>query len=60
MSKLVDGCIPANTVCPFWNECEIRMDRCPRPDKVKPHEFSCGAARGFDIIKKDNGNENLA
>lgn len=49
---LVDGNIPAGKPCPFLDECGLRFDRCPTPDKPKEVDFSCAAARLFSLTKK--------
>lgn len=49
MSKLVEGKIPANTVCPFLSECSM-TSQCHHQGKNHSVPFSCAAARGFDII----------
>jgi hypothetical protein len=51
---LVDGKIPANTECPFFNECPCRTENCPATvnKNIRPHPFSCGAARAFSITRR--------
>lgn len=51
MQTLVDGKIPANTVCPFRAKCEIAQnDACKHNGVNHTVPFSCAAARGFEII----------
>lgn len=47
---LVHGDIPADTACPFWTECPYLVERCPTPKNLKPHPYSCAAARLQSII----------
>lgn len=55
MSKLVNGLIPAGTVCPFLDKCKMKVHTCPGADNgVKPRDFSCAAARLHDMIKGDD------
>lgn len=55
MGKLVNGLIPAGTVCPFLDKCKFKVHTCPGADNgVKPRDFSCAAARLFDMIKGDD------
>ena len=49
---LVGGDIPAGQPCPFLSECNLRMDRCPSPENLLPHGFSCGCARAISITKR--------
>ena len=51
LSRLFNGLIPAFTVCPFVKECEL-ADSCGHLGKDHKINFSCGAARGFDLCKK--------
>lgn len=48
-SKLVNGLIPKNTICPFKDYCNS-ISNCPG-EKQMPQDFSCSLARGFDITK---------
>ena len=53
-SKLVMGNIPAGAPCPFHSKCGLwRAEgaRCPTPENLKGREFSCAAARGYDLIQ---------
>lgn len=47
-SQLENGYVPANAACPFRNRCELT---CPKKE-VTDRRYSCGAARGFDIVEK--------
>lgn len=47
---LVHGDIPAGKPCPFHATCPRLDERCPTPEKLKPHPFSCGLARLHSII----------
>ncbi len=49
MSKLSNGLIPAGSVCPFTNRCDV--PDCPARQPVH-QSFSCGLARGFDICDR--------
>lgn len=46
-TKLIDGCIPANSACPFKNECCLDCQK----KEVTDRTYSCGAARGFDLLQ---------
>jgi hypothetical protein len=49
-SKLIDGCIPANTVCPYRGQCVIAMKRkCTHFGGRAKVPYSCAAARTFDM-----------
>lgn len=53
MTKLVEGKIPPHTECPFAKECEIKsMGKCWHKGVEHNVYFSCGAARGFDIVDR--------
>jgi len=50
MLKLVEGKIPAYTECHFKNQCPMSADgSCKHRGKAHNVDFSCGAARAFDI-----------
>lgn len=49
-SLLVDGKIPAGKACPFLASCPAKIDRCPSDDKLKEVDYSCAAARAYDMI----------
>ncbi len=54
---LIDGVIPAGTVCPYLEKCEARVDRCPSEESLKTINYSCAAARAFaslpeELVKK--------
>jgi hypothetical protein len=51
---LVDGNIPAGSACPFIGNCQMKNERCPSEEKVKPHTFSCALARLNSMIKKSD------
>lgn len=54
MSKLVDGRIPARTVCPFRQECRSAESGTCYHDGLKHwRPYSCGTARAFDMIGDD-------
>lgn len=45
------GLIPANTSCPFLENCKFKVHTCPGADgKMKPNDFSCAAARLHSAI----------
>jgi hypothetical protein len=48
---LVGGDIPANTPCPFRVGCPRRDARCPDNANLRPHPYSCAAARLQSMIK---------
>jgi hypothetical protein len=49
---LVNGKIPAGTVCPFYEvECYRAGDHCPIPGRLNVNDFSCGLARGESLIR---------
>lgn len=49
---LVDGKIPAGTICPFRDKCELANNPVSCGHKGEQHntDYSCGAARGFDLL----------
>ena len=50
---LVQGLIPANTACPFLNNCKFKVHTCPGVDgKMKSGNFSCAAARLHSAISE--------
>lgn len=49
MSKLVDGLIPKGQECPFLKDCGFRKETCPSAQKPRARDFSCGAARAWDL-----------
>ncbi len=59
MEFLTDGNIRPNEECPFLNECKLRNLNCPSKElrNLRPHPFSCGAARLHVIIKRGIENE---
>jgi hypothetical protein len=46
-SQLENGYVPANAACPFKDKCELT---CPKKEATD-RKYSCGAARGFDIVE---------
>lgn len=51
-TRLIDGRIPPNTVCPFWDKCEIaQCGKCMHKGIEHSVAFSCAVARGFDIVE---------
>ena len=50
---LTDGCIPAGKECPFKNKCELANSLACLHDLKNKRPFSCGAARGFEIVQKN-------
>ena len=50
---LVDGNIPPETQCPFWDDCGRRVANCPSHENgnLRPHDFSCALARLFSLVK---------
>jgi hypothetical protein len=61
---LIDGRIPAYQECPFRKNCEIATaGNCYHKGIEHNVEFSCAAARGFELInsyKKESKHENSA
>ena len=57
---LVNGKIPARTICPFRDKCVIAATgECVHRGEEHQWEFSCGAARGFEIVRMRDNNEEL-
>jgi alcohol dehydrogenase class IV len=58
-SRLKAGKIPANTVCPFRAGCAFAQDTdahhsmCHHQGEDHPIEYSCGAARAFDLMERN-------
>lgn len=58
-SKLKFGKIPANTECPFKSGCAYAKhdgtnhSMCHHQGKEHPIEYSCGAARAFDLMERN-------
>lgn len=50
-SKLVNGCIPAHTICPFKASCGLAMS-CHHMGLDHTIEFSCASARAGDLIER--------
>ena len=51
MGQLVEGKIPANTVCPYRESCtEARNGNCGHMGKEHTVPYSCGYARLFKIM----------
>lgn len=52
---LVDGCIPANTACPFLESCKLQVQSCPGAEgNLKSNNFSCAAARLHSAIAQSD------
>jgi hypothetical protein len=52
---LVHRKIPANTACPFADECKYKAEgTCNHRGKAHECEFSCALARLFDLVKNDS------
>ena len=50
MTKLKHGNIPAHTICPYDSRCSMGQDDgCKHLGLKHSIEYSCAAARGFDI-----------
>ena len=46
-----EGCIPAETDCPYSHEClEAEKGDCHHLGKEHNQPFSCKKARGYDVI----------
>lgn len=57
MTKLVDGRIPARTVCPFRDRCSIvASGSCHHLGIDCESQFSCAAARAFDLMERPAAN----
>lgn len=51
MGQLVEGKIPANTVCPYRESCtEAQNGNCGHMGKEHTVPYSCGYARLFKIM----------
>jgi hypothetical protein len=59
MSKLlVLGLIPAGASCPFLDNCKFKVHTCPGSmNGVKGRDFSCAAARMFDMLAERESKE---
>lgn len=52
---LVNGKIPAHTVCPFRSECRMAQENhCHHQGVDHKNEFSCAVARAFEMTKNPN------
>jgi hypothetical protein len=52
MSKLLEGLIPPNTLCPFANVCPLSGPQEQCQHKGTEHtSFSCASARAFDLME---------
>lgn len=49
MSKLKLGLIPQGEPCPFLSDCGLRIGRCPTKEQPKQVDYSCAAARLWDL-----------
>jgi len=57
-NKLICGCVPKGSSCPFSGECNLP---CPVNGKVHDRDFSCAMARALEMcdrIKDKQGNRN--
>lgn len=55
---LVNGRIPANTICPFRSECEIAEGGACNHQGIRHNvTFSCASARGFELVRKNREEE---
>jgi hypothetical protein len=53
-SKLVAGRIPAHTECPFRANCPMSANgSCHHKGTEHNRTFSCGAARAYDLIERN-------
>jgi len=53
MNKLVNGSIPANTNCPYKNQCgDYAKNFCIHLGPLHPVPYSCAMARSFEITEK--------
>ena len=53
MKQLVNGRIPANTICPFRKECSVAAQgTCHHLGEQHKVAFSCGMARAFELVKR--------
>lgn len=48
---LVDGNIPKQTACPFYESCKLKNSNCPSNSNLKSNDFSCAAARANSLVK---------
>lgn len=51
-ARLVNGKIPAKTVCFFREECPYSKNSCGHLGLGHTVEYSCGAARAFNLTKR--------
>ena len=55
-TKLVNGRIPAHAPCPFRERCELfHACECQHKGELHTVDFSCGAARAFDLSERKGG-----
>ena len=53
--SLVDGLIPAHTECPYKSKCAFAIkDACWHKGRFHDVAFSCGAARGWALVERNN------
>jgi hypothetical protein len=53
MSQLTNGKIPQGSVCPFTKVCSFKeFGTCGHKGEKHPSDYSCGTARGFDLMQK--------
>lgn len=54
MSELVEGKIPAQTVCPYRDKCELAgAGACHHKGTEHSVPYYCAVARGFQIIHRN-------
>ena len=51
-----DGCIPAHTKCPWWDECGLK-EMCHHQGVKHDVPFSCGLARGWEMLERCKKNK---
>lgn len=56
VDKLVGGCIPAHTECPYKENCDY-VEGCHHKGVEHEVPFSCGAARFYRVFKKEKRDE---
>jgi hypothetical protein len=56
---LVNGRVPAHTICPFREICEIKLT-CNHLGLNHAIDYSCGVARGFEIALQASPNGETA
>lgn len=56
-SKLIDGNIPANTICPFRDGCGFVVS-CHHKGIAHEVAFSCASARAADLLERHKAMRN--